>query len=63
MRTYPNFLKAVAVTSRIKAQTASKVTNRVFQPRIHERERKKKKFVEAVIFQKLEKTFYDLYTF
>ena len=62
MRTYPNFLKAVAVTSRIKAQTASKVTNRVFQPRIHESERKKK-IAEAVIFQNLEKTFYDLYTF
>ena len=55
-------MKAVTVTSRIKAQTAIKVTNRVFQPRIHERERKK--IVKAVIFQKLEKsTFYDFYNF
>ena len=41
LRTYPNFLKAVTVTSSIKAQTAIKVTNRVFQSRIHERQRKK----------------------
>ena len=32
----------MTVTSRIRAQTAIKVTNRVFQPRIYERERKKK---------------------
>ena len=33
-RTYPNFLKAVSVTSYINAQTAIIVSNRVFQPRI-----------------------------
>ena len=49
-------LKAVSETRRIKAQTAIMLSNSVFQPRI-------KKIVETVIFQKLEKTFYDLYTF